>query len=202
MEFWMLDWQSDWHITNYNVMIASLQQCSRSCAVVATMSLLPDTQNCGLQMRRECRERFSRHRMQRKPLVSDPGMHRGTCVTHVPWCMSGSLTRGGEENFPGIPGVYATRNFANLVRGPWHTLANRYSCLIRMWYDVFPPKSCFLGELCSSQMRDNTLSEPYGQFYSNYERPESCYILIITPKNDMHGNCCPFNTPKTINVIL
>ena len=36
---------------------------------------------------------FPRHRLQRKPLVSDPGMHHDTCVTHVPWCMSGSLTR-------------------------------------------------------------------------------------------------------------
>ena len=27
------------------------------------------------------------------PRVSDPDMHHGTCVTHVPWCMSGSLTR-------------------------------------------------------------------------------------------------------------
>ena len=54
--------------------------------------------NCGLRMRRECQERFSRHRLQRKPLVSDPGMHHRTCVTHVPWCMSGSLTRGGGEN--------------------------------------------------------------------------------------------------------
>ena len=35
---------------------------------------------------------FSRHRLQRKPLVSDPGMHHGMCVTHVPWCMSGSIT--------------------------------------------------------------------------------------------------------------
>ena len=26
------------------------------------------------------------------PRVSDPGMHHGTCVTHVPWCMPGSLT--------------------------------------------------------------------------------------------------------------
>ena len=26
--------------------------------------------------------------------VSDPDIHRGTCVTHVPWCMSGSLTSG------------------------------------------------------------------------------------------------------------
>ena len=25
---------------------------------------------------------------------SDPDMHHGTCVTHVPWCMSGSLTSG------------------------------------------------------------------------------------------------------------
>ena len=39
-------------------------------------------------MHRECRERFPRHRFQRKLLVSDPGMHHGTCVTHVPWCMS------------------------------------------------------------------------------------------------------------------
>ena len=29
-----------------------------------------------------------------QPLVSDPDMHYGTCVTHVPWCMPGSLTSG------------------------------------------------------------------------------------------------------------
>ena len=28
------------------------------------------------------------------PRVSGPDMHHGTCVTHVPWCMSGSLTSG------------------------------------------------------------------------------------------------------------
>ena len=28
------------------------------------------------------------------PRVSGPDMHYDTCVTHVPWCMSGSLTRG------------------------------------------------------------------------------------------------------------
>ena len=27
------------------------------------------------------------------PRVSNPDMHHGTCVTHVPWCMPGSLTR-------------------------------------------------------------------------------------------------------------
>ena len=50
---------------------------------------------------------FPRVWLQRKPLVSDPGMHHGTCVTHVPWCMSGSLTRDGGENVPGIPGACA-----------------------------------------------------------------------------------------------
>ena len=28
------------------------------------------------------------------PQVSDPDMHHGTCVTHVPWCMPWSLTSG------------------------------------------------------------------------------------------------------------
>ena len=50
---------------------------------------------------------FPTRRLQRKPLVSDPGMHHATCVTHVPWCMSGSLTCGGGENVPGMPSACA-----------------------------------------------------------------------------------------------
>ena len=50
---------------------------------------------------------FPCRRFQMKPLVSDPVMHHGTCVTHVPWCMSGSLTCGDGENVPGIPGACA-----------------------------------------------------------------------------------------------
>ena len=72
-------------------------------------------------MRRECRERFPRHQLQRKPLVGDPEMHHDTCVTHVPWWMSGSLTRSSVEHVSGIPGACATRNFAYLARGPWVT---------------------------------------------------------------------------------
>ena len=51
------------------------------------MGLLPDTQNCGLRMRRECRERFPRHR----------GLAIPACITaraSRAWCMSGSLTSG------------------------------------------------------------------------------------------------------------
>ena len=78
-------------------------------------------------MRRECRERFPRHQLQRKPLVSDAGMHHGTCVTHVPWCKSGSLTSGGGENVPGFPGACATRNFTYLARGPWQSIPVAHS---------------------------------------------------------------------------
>ena len=50
---------------------------------------------------------FPRHRLQIKPLVSGSGMHHGTCVTHVPWCMSGSLTHSGGENVqPAIPRIW------------------------------------------------------------------------------------------------
>ena len=43
------------------------------------------------------------------PQVSDPDMHYGTCVTHVPWCMPGSLTSGFlwsrpvGKTFPAFP---------------------------------------------------------------------------------------------------
>ena len=43
------------------------------------------------------------------PRVSDPDMHHGTCVTHVPWCMPGSLTSGflwsrpRGKTFPAFP---------------------------------------------------------------------------------------------------
>ena len=57
------------------------------------------------------------------PRYSDPDMHHGTCVTHVPWSMSGSLTSGFlwsrcRGNFPGIPGACVTHNFTYLARGP------------------------------------------------------------------------------------
>ena len=79
---------------------------------------------------------FPHRRLQRKPLVSDPGMHHGTCVTHVPWCMSGSLTRGGGENVPGIPAACATRTFTYLVRGTWCVYL-----IVRVmlaYYELFP----------------------------------------------------------------
>ena len=91
---------------------------SKNRVQTARMSRLvhgPLTRYVKLRMHRECREHFPRHRLQRKPLVSDPGMQNGTCVTRVQWYMSGSLI---GRNAPGIPGAWVTRNFMYLTRGP------------------------------------------------------------------------------------
>ena len=34
-------------------------------------------------MRRECRERLPRHRLQKKPTISDPGMRHARALMHV-----------------------------------------------------------------------------------------------------------------------
>ena len=52
--------------------------------------------------------------------VSDPGMHHGTCVTHVPWCMSGSLyslliPRWCNTLVPGLNGLHFTDDILNIL---------------------------------------------------------------------------------------
>ena len=90
---------------------------------LSCMGLLPDTYNCGLCMHRKCRERFPRYR-QMKPVISDSGMHHGTCVTHARAVMHfGIANPRWRENVPSIPGAYATRNFTYLTIGPRHRLS-------------------------------------------------------------------------------
>ena len=84
-------------------------------------------------MHQEGRERFPHHRLHRKPLVSDPGMHHGTYVTPLSWCMSGSLTHGGRESVPGIPSTCATRNYTCLAWGPYHTDSHTATRLELCW---------------------------------------------------------------------
>ena len=91
---------------------------------VDAMGLLPDTWNCGLRMRRECRERFPRH----------SGLAIPTCITARAsrTCRDACRDRllalsfevGGGENVPGIPGACAIRNFTHLQRGPLPNTSN------------------------------------------------------------------------------
>ena len=96
------------------------------------MSLLPDKYNCGLPMRHKSPECFPRHRLQRKPLVSDPGMHHRTCETHI-----GNAIPRWWKNIPGIPGAYATRNFAFLARGPWSHIWDHFENVTPNEYELF-----------------------------------------------------------------
>ena len=93
------------------------------------MGLLPATKNCESRMRRECRERFLRHRLQRKPPVSDPDMHRDTCVTHVPWYMSGSLTLA----FPAHAQPAILRTWYEAHEGSSYSRSEVASRLLELW---------------------------------------------------------------------
>ena len=44
-------------------------------------------------------------------------MHHGTCVTHVPWCIPGSVTRGAGITFPAF-------------------LAHAQPAILRIWYEA------------------------------------------------------------------
>ena len=54
-------------------------------------------------MLRECQEPFLHHRLKRKPPVSDPGMHDGTCVTHVPGTCRDLWPAVAGKTFPAFP---------------------------------------------------------------------------------------------------
>ena len=90
------------------------------------MSFLPDAQNCGLRMHRECRKLILYHRELAIP----------TCITARAWRTCRDVCRdrylavafevGGGEIVPGIPGACTTRNFPYLVRAPGCNIILRY----------------------------------------------------------------------------
>ena len=127
--------------------------------------LLTDTFNCGLPMRRECRERFPRHRLQRKLLVSDPGMHHGTCVTHVLWCMSGSVARGGGGNRSRHSQRMRNTQFYVSGKWPmeknyrWHQSMDATSDTNRNCQCVFGDMECVYDDKALIKMTDDILEE-------------------------------------------
>ena len=70
--------------------------------------------------------------------VSDPDMHYGTCVTHVPWCMSESLTSGflwsrWRGKRPRHSRRIRNSQFTYLVRGPLIMYYSTYTCDNKQW---------------------------------------------------------------------
>ena len=168
-----------------------------NCSIThSVMGLLPDTEYCVLRMRRECREHFLRHRLLMKPLVSNPGMHHGTYVTHVHWCTSGLLTRGGGENVSGIPGACATRKFPYLVRGP---LPVRQKRIGASWMCGITASRFWVGRISSLDSLHLALTYRYYLVWRRHENMSPCTdsrinscILHIRMHSYMH--VCILNT--------
>ena len=144
------------------------------------MGLLPDTQNRGLRMRRECRERFPRHRIQRKLLVSDPGMHHGTCVTHVPWCMSGSLNCGSDGK--------RSQDSRRMRNSQFYVSGKRpIDMKIFIWYSFnsSPPSAAYMRQWIGSALAQIMVCR-----YSAPSHYLNQYWVIVncTPRNKLHWN--------------
>ena len=143
----------------------------RRITVVVTMGLLPDTQNCVWACAANAGNVFP------PPLVSDPDMHHGTCVTHAPWCMSGSLTSGflwspgGGENVPGIPSACATRNFWYLVRGRLRLPTLSYRRYRGDMIEVFKiTHGLYYGDVTAGFLQEQKDSITRGHKYSLFKR--------------------------------
>ena len=108
-------------------------------------------------------------------------MHHGTCVTHVPWCMSGSLTCGDGENVPGIPGACAP-------------------AILRIWQEahglVYPHPPCRnnqnqvprTGQLTTSQ-RLLSHTQQFMAITGSIRTPSHPpYISLQTPSKDVFQN--------------
>ena len=89
----------------------------------------------------------SPYRRQRKPLVIYPGMHYGTCVTHVLGCMPVSLIRSGVKTFPAFPAhvqpsslrIWQEAHWYSVHRLPWlhGTITTFQSCWQSAFSDFF-----------------------------------------------------------------
>ena len=130
---------------------------------------------------------------------------RGTCVTHVPWCMSGSLTRSGGENVRGIPGACATRNFAYPARGPWTVGAKFWTtnngAILRMqknelflfteeekfWLPMTRRNGCWgcRSSYFRSMLDRQHESKRHGK-YCKYYKKQQCLTGIPNTNHDMH----------------
>ena len=73
------------------------------------------------------------------PRVSDPDMHHGTCVTHVPWCMPGSLTNGflwsrrRGKTFPAFPVHAQTAMLRIWQEAHWHVDSYLFIMVCWVW---------------------------------------------------------------------
>ena len=163
-----------WHHRNQSALVHVIT-CSLFSARPVTWASYQIRKNTGCACAGNAGSVSRRRRLQRKTLVSDPGMHHGTCVTHVPWCMSGSLTRCGGENDPGIPGACAP-SILRVWQEP-HDLMLTCSSITPLEIFISPFRLLVYGEitLACSVMFVKQSSNKY--FFRSNELHSNCALI-------------------------
>ena len=123
-----------------------------------------------------------RGRPQTNPQVSDPGMHHGTCVTHVPWCSRDSLSPVAGKTLPVFSAHAHPQFYVYLARGPCQ--------------GVSTPDMAVGGELVLLRSRGNRFAAGLrlmAQFASTWHLPMfACFhgtieiICCYTIRSDRH----------------
>ena len=138
---------------------------------------------------------FRRRQLQRKPLVSDSGMHHGTCVTHVPWCMAGSLASGGGENVPGIPGACTPAIFRIWQEAHTNRCSWRKQCVTRISYTAtYPPFS--VGHYCVYAVKVNRSYVPLPRikYFDTMNAFCNCFEVCMLCVHIIYSNALSFIT--------
>ena len=112
------------------------------------------------------------------PRVSDPDMHHGTCVKHVPWCMPGSLIIAFSR-FP-IKSV-AGKMFLAFS-------APVQPAILRIWQEAHAA-TCEEGQACLLNTKQWFISKC---LYDNHSLVLANYCLVL-------NTCCILLTSQTIN---
>ena len=138
--------------------------------------------------------------------VSDPEMHHGACVTHVPWCMPGSLTSGFFwRRWRGKRSRYSwrMRNPQFYVSG-WRPID---STMYSAWQSSYKETHLRLsaGGICRYYTPWSVLLRKVTQVWLNHHwiptvilaKPVKCHILA-----DTLGNVVPCTLNRLLHIVL
>ena len=109
-----------------SALIPNDRKISVPCNVLDTVKTYLHQTSCGIFPKnpkihvKPMKENTLKYKMKSFVPFEEYCTHHGMCMTHVPWCMPGSLISGflWRGNRPGIPGACATHIFTYLVRDP------------------------------------------------------------------------------------
>ena len=110
------------------------------------------------------------------PRVSDPDIDHGTCVTHVSWCMSGTLTCCFL--WSQWWGKYSRHSWR--MRNPQFYLSDKRPIT---WVNVDQDHRCHMASLCHSELKPNpTMPNVSTKHYHTLEGLDKTFVIGISVK--------------------